>query len=750
MLLRDSRQDTRFKRGFARFVTPVAIDIVGLAEYVRTHRGFTRFGRGFKLFAEGLIKEADHAANAVTDDAAGDDENALLILSYIVMLVPSADESGLVRFGSLPDRSKHIFAAAFDLRAELAPYRDAVQHAVALEVEANCAKGAFQSFRIGEEAASRIGDLLLESETEQRVALSYLEQLHRCGVRAYDCEYPLLLRLAQSATSADIKTKSAARVRWVERNNPGATMPVLLRNARRLMDGGAPPVRALRSAWRGVRLTDEDRATLAVAAAEGLPVARSDLRPVLLGEAARYSFGNLKLLAWIAMSIGDATNAASALFDYAHSVEGDEWNWGERYHAVQAACRLLFAYDKSVLEEAVQPHLHRFMARAGHRALAADLRDWINAARGFDTYIKGRVERCEGATSDSGSARSRNRDAADLLLLKSVGNQFRQYIGRARRMFASANSGNDAPWIVGGNALLEAADLSVSATSSVDRSRVRFLFQRASKLLRSTYPTALALTYRALTVDTRDPQAIRDIRVALDLIYPNTIELYELRHRIARTQWTLLRNISTRKRTPASLFPKLWLGVVQIAPLLYDVIDEDHRIEQHFSPTRRIREFSYNADVQTWRSFQSPHERGRWLEEIVVQLVADAPGLEVLDVRHKNSYEEIDVIVALTRVSPLLTHWGPLMLVECKNWNEKVGADPVRAFYTKLITKRGTTRLGVILSPSGFTRPVTDLVRSFHDALILTFGPSELSKLLRGQVTFRQLLEEAVPNALFA
>jgi Restriction endonuclease len=751
VLLQQHSQDAHFKRGLARFITPTAIDVAAMVRFIKTHRGFTSYGRVFRLFAEGQVKEADAAADAVIDDAEGQDETALLILSYLVMLSSATDDAGLIRFENLPGRGKDSFATLFDLRVELAPYRDAVHHAVALEVAANCASGTMHRFRLGEEAESRIGDLLLKSESEQRAALSYLEQLHRCGVSAYNCEYPLLLRLTQSAIASDIKSRCAARVRWIERHNPSATLPVLLRNARRFIDGGVAPIKALRSVWRLIRLSDDDRATLAVAVAEALPAARSDLRAVLLGEAARYSSGNLKLLAWIAMSIGDSTNAANALFDYAYAADTNEWDWGERYHAIQAACRLLFAYDRLTLVDVLQQQIPRFAAAPAGSALAADLQDWADAARGFDPYIKRRLERHKNIpSSGGGSARSRNRDAANLLLLKSAGAQFGRHIGSARRMFAIAHSGNDAPWIHGGNALFEAADLSVRATSSADRVRVRQLFQRAATLLHSPYPTALALVYRALTVNTRDPQAVRELRVAMDLIQPDTPELSELRHRIASSQWSLLQNISRQSNPSTSLFRRLWLNIVQIAPLLYEVIDEDHRIEQHFSPTRGIRTFSYNADVQTWRSFQNPHERGRWLEEIVVQLIADTPGLEVHDVRHKNTYEEIDVIVGLIKVSPLLAHWGPLMLVECKNWNEKVGADPVRSFYTKLITKRGATRLGVILSPSGFTRPVTDLVRSFHDALVITFGPAEFSRLLRGQVTFKQLLEEAVPNALFA
>jgi hypothetical protein len=50
-------------------------------------------------------------------------------------------------------------------------------------------------------------------------------------------------------------------------------------------------------------------------------------------------------------------------------------------------------------------------------------------------------------------------------------------------------------------------------------------------------------------------------------------------------------------------------------------------------------------------------------------MVNSSEGLRLVEVRHRNNYEEIDIIVSITKYNPLLSYWGPLLSIECKNWH---------------------------------------------------------------------------------
>lgn len=67
-----------------------------------------------------------------------------------------------------------------------------------------------------------------------------------------------------------------------------------------------------------------------------------------------------------------------------------------------------------------------------------------------------------------------------------------------------------------------------------------------------------------------------------------------------------------------------------------------------------------------------------------------------------------------------------------------------------MITKKGAARLGIIISPSGFTKGVKELSRLFQDGLVISIGPNELSRVESREISFITLLEQSIPSALFA
>jgi hypothetical protein len=66
-----------------------------------------------------------------------------------------------------------------------------------------------------------------------------------------------------------------------------------------------------------------------------------------------------------------------------------------------------------------------------------------------------------------------------------------------------------------------------------------------------------------------------------------------------------------------------------------------------------------------------------------------------------------------------------------------------------MTTKKGAVRLGVLISPSGFTKGVRELSRIFQDALIIAIGPDELREAVAHNRSLVDILEKLIPDTLF-
>lgn len=97
------------------------------------------------------------------------------------------------------------------------------------------------------------------------------------------------------------------------------------------------------------------------------------------------------------------------------------------------------------------------------------------------------------------------------------------------------------------------------------------------------------------------------------------------------------------------------------------------------------------------------NEKKLSLEEFADLLVSMVRGLRVIGKNLNSAAEEVDRLVANDWRQP----WGDPILVECKNWNERVGAPEITVFREKLSLYNART--GVLLAKSGITGgPATD------------------------------------------
>lgn len=120
----------------------------------------------------------------------------------------------------------------------------------------------------------------------------------------------------------------------------------------------------------------------------------------------------------------------------------------------------------------------------------------------------------------------------------------------------------------------------------------------------------------------------------------------------------------------------------------------------------------------------SNYLRGKALEDITEILFSEISGLDVIDKKYSNGDEEIDLLLKNDLNKPFWSAFSsPLIFVECKNWQEKIGTAELRDFEGKLRNHSKLVKIGIFVGFNGFSREViTELKRSskedYHIALI--------------------------------
>ena len=98
-------------------------------------------------------------------------------------------------------------------------------------------------------------------------------------------------------------------------------------------------------------------------------------------------------------------------------------------------------------------------------------------------------------------------------------------------------------------------------------------------------------------------------------------------------------------------------------------------------------------------------EKGRRLEALLAFLFSQVSDLKVVERNFRTETEEIDLVLQVDNFSPRV--WQkpgvPFILVEAKNRQDKASQPMMSVLLNKLQTKRGTARIGIMVSMGGFT-----------------------------------------------
>ena len=755
MILKEPHADLEFKALFAACVTEEELLFDDLLTLLK-QQDYGILGTAFLLLSQGKIEKARLEARRGYQAATDSDKSALFALSCVLDLL-SATHDDAIRFVDLPP--KHLFKRVdlFNHLNDLVPDKFSLQTLAALEVEAN-RRSIRGVMRIGKRGANQIGDLLYGTESDQAFALDLLAQTHDDNISSYDGCYEDLIVAKAKSTNKALRERISLAIHEIEQRNPTQILPNALTTVLARIRSGEAATIALYSQEAAFHFKNDDMSKLTLAAADALSESGDEESAIqLLSAGAKYLGSDLKTSAWAGFLLGDKLQAGRALFAYGLALDMPPFIARiERYHAVELACRLLYELHVHAARQELESQSDAY-ADIGFATQASRIREWSAAFEGFESYIKARLDRYNEPVEDPDELRiSQNRIAKWHYLRAILGND-RGEISTGVEWFEKSAIGNSAPWVEGERLLLHVTTSSFDIFLEPESPRdlaIRDFEKKllmASRLVRSEYPVAISLALRGLSRKANgDSGGIRDLSLAVRMLEPKTPELRHLRELIEEARWDATMQ-STGASKPSQSENDSWNEVLKVIPLLTSVADENNRIKDHFAPYRDLfRRQASTMRLEMVKSLADRNQRGVALEEVIVEMIESSPGLKVLDVRHRNSYEEIDVIVSCSPDDLMLSYWGPVFIIECKNWDNKVGTEPVRAFYTKMTTKKGAVRLGVVISASGFTKGVREVTRLFQEALVVTLTLDDLIPITNGQSTFVNVLRTAIPTALFA
>lgn len=118
--------------------------------------------------------------------------------------------------------------------------------------------------------------------------------------------------------------------------------------------------------------------------------------------------------------------------------------------------------------------------------------------------------------------------------------------------------------------------------------------------------------------------------------------------------------------------------------------------------------------VNAGRNGPTTAEQGRALEDLICYVLGLVPGVAITHRNELNAFEteEIDVAIWNDGAAEGFTFLPNIILVECKNWSQRVGSAELNWFDTKL-RNRGLT-FGILVTTLGITGNAVDMTAAHN------------------------------------
>jgi len=100
---------------------------------------------------------------------------------------------------------------------------------------------------------------------------------------------------------------------------------------------------------------------------------------------------------------------------------------------------------------------------------------------------------------------------------------------------------------------------------------------------------------------------------------------------------------------------------------------------------------------------ESGFQKGKALESLAAEIFKSIKGLKILKVDARLHAEELDLLLKNDITVGFWRFAGSPIVVECKNWSQKVGAREVSVLFDKLVSLGPKVCTGILIAPHGVT-----------------------------------------------
>jgi hypothetical protein len=183
---------------------------------------------------------------------------------------------------------------------------------------------------------------------------------------------------------------------------------------------------------------------------------------------------------------------------------------------------------------------------------------------------------------------------------------------------------------------------------------------------------------------------------------------------------------------------KILAGTAQSLARLFGVLSSfDGALSAEFWVARSADLLMQLLSLNTDAHAHTTKARGDVLEALVEALVrAEGTEMTVIEKNFRTAEEEIDIVLGNSLADPFwVAQRSPLILVECKNWKEKVGVSELRVLESKMRDRGALCRIGIFVSFSGFTKPFIEHLRRFQETggIIFAVDGGDLAKMVEAR-----------------
>ncbi|MCZ2814914.1 restriction endonuclease [Modestobacter sp. VKM Ac-2984] len=160
----------------------------------------------------------------------------------------------------------------------------------------------------------------------------------------------------------------------------------------------------------------------------------------------------------------------------------------------------------------------------------------------------------------------------------------------------------------------------------------------------------------------------------------------------------------------------------------------DSKLAPEFWFARAAGLYGQLKDLASVKESTTTKARGDALELLVDALLrTEEPQLQVIERNFRTREEEIDVLLSNGLADPFwIAQSSPLILIECKNKDEKASVVDLRVFESKIDDRGAVCKIGIFVSMSGFAKTFLDRLKTFQGekGIIFALSGDDLKQLI--------------------